>query len=99
MGDSPSRRSRDKTQFCLVIQPVNLVDHAIDIVGEAVPLFPDGLVIRQTAFNARYDGSFRANFETPSLQLVQHLAVAGCDFGTVDKAHRVNVYIQRTFRR
>ena len=52
VGDGPARRARDEAEVSLPVEPVDLVDHAVDVVIEAVAQRSDPRVVREAALDA-----------------------------------------------
>ena len=52
VGDGPARRPADEAQPLLQVDPVDLVDHAVDVVGQRVALGTDPLLVGQQLFSA-----------------------------------------------
>src|SRR5690606_3131496 len=94
VSNCPTRRTGHESELPLVIEPVDLVDDAVDVVAQAVATFTDLPVISETPVDAHDDLSFRANPETPQLQLIQYLAVALRQRSVLDQPYGIHIDIQ-----
>ena len=51
MGNRPARRTRHKTQYLLLSQLIDFVNHAVNIIGQLTALLRNALVKRQASSN------------------------------------------------
>ena len=68
----PARRLGDKTQPLLPVEPVYLVDHAVDIIGQIGAGLLDRAVVREYRFDAFAAHQQRRNRHTPGGNLLHH---------------------------
>ena len=64
VGNGPARRTRNEAHGALLVEAVQLVDHAVDVVRQGVALAADLAVIRQQAFDPDRDTDQRTHRET-----------------------------------
>src|SRR5690606_28991253 len=95
VGDRPTRSTRHKTELPLVVEPVDLVDDAVDVVAQLVATLANLPVIGETSIDALDDLPFRADLKAPQLQLIQYVAVAVRQLAMLDQPYRIHVNVQR----
>src|SRR5690606_34039492 len=94
VGDRPTRSTRHKTELPLVVEPVDLVDDAVDVVAQLVATLANLPVIGETSIDALDDLPFRADLKAPQLQLIQYVAVAVRQLAMLDQPYRIHVNVQ-----
>ena len=92
----PSRFPGPKAQHVLELDRVHFKDHAIDLVGQAVPLLTDIMKIRQTPGGAFCRFHFLGYAESPVLQVAQPGSLPVADTAALDMPYAVTKEDQRT---
>ena len=96
MGQRKARRARDKAQIFLLIQAVHLVDHAVDLVGQALALGADAAEEIQQPGRARDHGALLAHRQAQFLIPVQQRRMRSRHLGTFQHADAIGEEAQRT---
>ena len=61
MRQRPAGRTRYKTEFLLLSDPINLVDNTIDLVGQTIPFRQHLTIVLKATLNSFDDSTFRVN--------------------------------------
>ena len=72
MRQRPARRLGDETEPLLVVEPVDLVDHAIDFIGQVGARGGDGLVMREDRCGIVEPREQRRDGDAPALDHTDH---------------------------
>ncbi len=72
MSDRPPGRPRDKAEALLKVQPVDLVDHTIDIIIELGTAFLDAVIDPEKLFHGFTAFHQRIDLKAPGFQLLDH---------------------------
>ena len=95
----PARRARYETHLALLVVVVELVDHAVDVVGQRVALCADAAEIRQQALEPGCGVDLRRNRETEPAQQGQGLRMGLGQFQPAHLAHGIGEERQRAAAR
>ncbi len=87
MGQREARRTRDETERALVFQPVDFIDHAVDLVRQRLAARADVVVKIQQAVAAGDHGALFRDRQAETVKPVQHPRMR---FGHVG-AHRAQL--------
>ena len=77
VGHGPARLTGHKAQAGLQHQVVDLVNHAVDVIGQGVTLGRDALVKSHEACRALHTRRLLGHRKAPGLELHQHVVMAG----------------------
>ena len=72
MRDRPARAARDEAEPVLPVEPVHLVDHAVDVIGQTRALLADLAVIIQQIIDVGAQRHQRIDDEACSVQPLHH---------------------------
>ncbi len=86
VGDGPARCARDESEVALPVEPIDLVDDAVDVVGKRVAPVTDARVILEAAVDPFDDRDLRAGAQAELAQRGEHLAVARRQRPAFDRA-------------
>src|SRR6185437_2185353 len=73
MGDRPARRAADEAQPLLELKIIDLVDHAVDVIGEARALLADLAMEGEQRIDAAAELRQRVDGEAPGGEMLQRL--------------------------
>ena len=96
--DGPARRAGDEAEVALPVEPVDLVDDAVDVVAELVTLAANSRVVLETAGHALDDVDLRTRAQSERAQRREHLAVQARRFPALRGADAVEVEVERAAR-
>ena len=90
----PARRARNEAQRGLLVESIEFVDDAVDVVGQAVATGADALEVGQQAVGAVRRRHFRAHRKAKLAQLLQHQRVPGRRLPAFAGAQRIGIEAQ-----
>jgi len=94
VGDRPPGSTGNKAKFPLVVESIDLVHHAVNVIAQRIATSADILIESKTAVDSGDDFAFRAHLEAPDLELIQNGTVAVRYNATVNQPNRVNVDVE-----
>ena len=71
----PARLARDKAEFCLQCEAIDLVHHTVDVERQGVALGCNTTMKFHQSLRAMHDPALVIDRESPSLQLIQNTAL------------------------
>ena len=95
MGNGPTRLTRPKAQLTLVVQPINLEHHPINLVFQSSPSLTNITVIGQTTGDALYLLELAANGQALLLECLQNAYLSRWQLA-LDPAKTIAAELQRT---
>ena len=75
--DRPARGARDEAHGPLLVEAIEFVDHAVDVVGQRVALGADATVVGDQPLEAACGAHLGADRQTQEGETLQHLRVRG----------------------
>ena len=95
----PARAARDETEAPLQGKIIHLVDHAVDVIGQARPLLLDQPVMRDQRIGRRHPRHQRVDDKSPAPEGLDHRALRLVGQTGLCLAPGIGKKFQRPFRR
>ena len=91
--DRPTRRARDHTEQLLLAPAVDLVDHAVDLIGERGPTSAERAEILKATRNTQYPSGLGTGAQAPGIELFEQRGLGHGRLTTLPQANAIEKHL------